>query len=117
MEVRIKETGVVENLSYTDIKTGVNFIKDLIGNHDGFGTEDHQFLYDSETDSYTASQDTFEWWKKVAGDNEELDERIAALSEIHGSEVVSDALQAAGSYDLEDHAAALNRVLDETFDE
>ncbi|MNF15851.1 hypothetical protein D3C80_2186300 [compost metagenome] len=61
------------------------------------------------------TQDTFEWWEKVARDGEALDARIEELKEKHGADVIADIVDQAANVDLEDMAAAVNKALDEEF--
>ncbi|GBF73035.1 hypothetical protein PA598K_01320 [Paenibacillus sp. 598K] len=114
VKVIIKETGALETLSMI-ASNGTDAAADMIGNHDGFGSESWQFELDSDTGIYTANQETYDWWAKVLTENEELEERIEALKEEHGSEAVQEVIESAGSVDLEDHAANLNKALDEAF--
>lgn len=117
MKIKIKETNEIVTLRYTDRNSGVNNIADLIGNHGGFGSDEHQFEHDAERGVYIASRDTVEWWEKVAADMEALDERIDELKLEHGSDAVYDAIQHVNSVDLEYHAAEVHAALDEAFGE
>jgi len=113
MNIIIKETGEKETLAL--IMNGVDCSKDVIGNHDGFGSDDHQFEYDADIDAYVATQDTFDWWNKVIADQQGLEDRIADLKAEHGSDAVYSAIGNAGDCDLEYHASAINAALDEVF--
>ncbi|MBO9599840.1 MAG: hypothetical protein J7559_18715 [Cohnella sp.] len=113
MQVLIKETGVIAKLQWIG-KNGIDCIEDVIGNHDGFGSEDWQFLPNRETGVHTANQDTFDWWEKVAAENEAVEERIAALTEEHGSDVVWNAYSHVDT-ELEYQARAITKALDEAF--
>lgn len=116
MKVMIRETGKVETLKW--MENGVSIVNDMIGNHDGFGTEAHQFeAVDGDEYDFAAAQDTFDWWEKVARDNEELHERLQILNEEYGSDAVNDIVNLASEVDLEDLAAAVNKALDEEFGE
>lgn len=114
MDVGIIETGAKETLKLID-HNGTNFVEDVIGNYDGFGDESHQFSYDNDTDVYSCTQSTFEWWNRVLADQQALTNRIAELSELHGAEAVHSAIGTAGDCDLEDQAAAINKELDQAF--
>ncbi|MDQ6422601.1 hypothetical protein RB620_24520 [Paenibacillus sp. LHD-117] len=116
MKVMIKETGKVETIRW--MENGINILGDMIGNYDGYGTEPHQFeRIDEFGYDFTASQDTVDWWEKVARDGEELYERIQGLNEEYGSEAVHAVVSQAAAVDLEDLAAAVNKALDEEFGE
>ncbi len=112
IKVQVKETGAIEVLKAVDAN-GTDFTADMIGNHGGFCAE--QFARIEGTDVYEASQVTYDWWAKVLSDNEALEGRLAILREAYGSDAVYDAVASAGSNELEDHAAAVNAVLDEVF--
>ncbi|MCK5612886.1 hypothetical protein KAR91_64025 [Candidatus Pacearchaeota archaeon] len=56
MEIKIKETGEIESLGIVDPKTGVNWINDLMGNHNALPDNDDVTGY------YSMSQTDFDWW-------------------------------------------------------
>ena len=113
MKIIIKETQKIETLSIIDPKTGVDYIADFVGNAGAL--IDGQFEWNEEFDAYICDQETYDWWEEVISDNQELDNRIHELAKVHGSEAVHNAICEAGSIDLEDHAANVNRALDEAF--
>jgi len=113
MKIIIKETSVVETLSIIDPKSGVDYISDFIGNTGAL--IDGQFEWDEDRDAYVCDQETFDWWDTVVTANQSLDDRIHELVKEHGSEAVYEVIHAAGSVDLEDHAANVNQALDEAF--
>lgn len=113
MKIIIKETCSVETLSIIDPKSGVDYISDFIGNMDAL--IDGQFEWDCKRDAHVCSQETFDWWNTVVTANQSLDDRIGELVKEHGSEVVYEVINVAGSVDLEDHAANVNQALDEAF--
>lgn len=112
IKVIVKETGAKETLSITS-QDGIDYIKDFIGNYGAFN--DGQFEHDDEQGAYLCNQDTFNWWSKVVNDNQALEDRIAALKEIHGSDAVGEVVANASNVDLEDLAASVNAALDEAF--
>ena len=112
IKVKIRETGLIETLQVVDAK-GTDFTADMIGNHGGFSPE--QFALIEDTGVYEADRETYGWWAKVLADIGALEVRLAELYEDHGYEAVNEAVLAAGHVDLEDHAANLNRELDEAF--
>lgn len=113
MKIIIKETSSVETLSIINPKSGVDYISDFIGNTGALF--DGQFEWDEDRDAYVCDQGTFDWWDTVVMANQELEDRIYELVKEHGSEAVYEAIYAAGSTDLEDHAANVNQALDESF--
>ncbi len=50
-------------------------------------------------------------------DNQNLDYRIQELIETHGTDAVYEVIDSAVGVDLKDHAAAMNKALDEAFDD
>lgn len=107
-------TPVNKTLSIIDPKTGIDYIQDFIGNTGAL--IDGQFNYDDQ-DVYICDQNTFDWWCKVASDNQILENRIYELTKEHGSEAVYAVIYDAGTNDLEDHAAYVNQALDQAFGE
>lgn len=121
MELTIIETGEVKTLTLIDAKSGQSWIKDFIGNADGFGFKDgvndnanSYIVYDKEEEAYYTSSANFDWWEKVVSDREALDERIKELSEKHGPDAVQNVLITV-SVDLEHEATEMNAALDEAF--
>ena len=104
--------GKQESLNIVD-RNGIDFTIDFIGNHGALA--DGQFSFNEELNAYECDQDTYEWWAKVIADHQALEDRIAKLREVHGSDAVQAVLGQVGGYDLEDLAAAINRELDAAF--
>ncbi|MDD5330220.1 MAG: hypothetical protein PHX38_09460 [Sulfuricella sp.] len=113
MKIIIKETSAVETLSIIDPKSGVDYIYDFIGNAGAL--IDGQFEWDEDRDAYVCDQETFDWWDTVVTANQSLEDRIHELVHERGFETVYAVIHAAGSVDLEDHAANVNQALDEAF--
>lgn len=113
INIVIKENGAKETLELR--MNGLSCVVDVIGNHDGLGTADHQFNYNTELDAYVTTQDNFDWWDRVLADQQALQDRIAELEEIHGSDAVHEAISNSGDCDLEDIAPAINQALDDAF--
>lgn len=76
MQVTIKETGKIEELTIRDA-SGIEWTSDLIGNTGAFG--DGQFVRDDESGVVTASQDTYDWWQAYIAGQVEVEEAIASL--------------------------------------
>lgn len=113
MKILIKETSETKTLSIIDPKSGCDYISDLIGNEGALN--DGQFSWGEDHDAYLCEQDTFDWWDAVVTANQALNYRIHDLVQDHGVEAVYKVIHAAGSVDLEDHAANVNQALDEAF--
>ncbi|WP_150274135.1 hypothetical protein [Paenibacillus tepidiphilus] len=109
MEITIKETNHVVELNLID-RNGINWIQDFVGNSDGFRPGG---IERNASGQYFATAEEYAWWNKVVSDRQKLDERVADLKEGYGSEVVDAVLHAAGSFDLEDEAAAFHSALDD----
>ena len=112
MNVFIKETKQIKTLSIIDPKTGVDWIRDFIGNH-----ENGQFTYDDELDVFICDQENFNWWEKVVDDNQTLAYKKQELIEKYGYDAIYKAIDGEGCVDLEDYASCINQVLDEVFGE
>lgn len=73
MKIIINETGVVKSLHYIDTETGVDSVRDIIGNAGVIGSD---FIWDDEADAYRADQETYDWWEtyleNALADAEEL---------------------------------------------
>ncbi len=63
MNIRIKESGKIEELNIIDPKTRLDYSIDFIGNTGAFS--DSSFSYDVESGEYTCNQNTFNWWDSV----------------------------------------------------
>ena len=113
MNIIINQTSVAKTLSIFDPKTDIDYISDFIGNTGAL--TDGQFIWDDDRDAYLCDQDTFDWWEKVVNDNQELEDRIYALVNEHGSEEVYAVINDAGNFDPEDYAANINQILDDAF--
>lgn len=113
MKIIIKEKSENKTLSIVDPRSGVDYILDFIGNAGAF--VDGQFKQDDERDAYICDQATFDWWDAVVTANQALNDRINALAQEHDYETVYKVIYAAGSVDLEDHAANVNQALNEAF--
>jgi len=107
MEIIIKETSEVENISIIDPTSGVNYISDFI--------DSSAFDWDEDRDAYVCDRETFDWWDTVVADHQLLNERIADLVKEHGSEAVYEVVNTAGNVDLADYAATVNQNLDDVF--
>lgn len=113
LKVQITGTKEIRELSMIDPSTGADYVQDFIGNYDALA--DGQFIWDEEAGAYQAEQDTFDWWSEVISAQNALAERIAELKKEQGSDEVEAVVAAASEVDLEDHAAAVNKALDEEF--
>lgn len=114
MQVIIKETGIRENLTLIDHKTGMDWVKDLIGNHDALGS---QFIKNEEQDAWEVSQEDYDWWESVIANMQKLDNRIERISKMDTEENVYEVVAFAGASDLEYHVALVNQELDNVFGE
>ena len=114
MEIKIIETGKIEQLGIVDPKSGCNWIKDLMGNHGALpDLEEDADGY--ETGYYLMSQDDFNWWRDLTDAYQAADDRYHNL--LHNTldnEAAADLVQDAGEFygDLEDYPGHLNACCD-----
>ncbi|WP_338709230.1 hypothetical protein [Paenibacillus amylolyticus] len=114
INVVIVGTSTFQTLSLIDPNTGVDWVKDLIGNFNGFN--DGQFVWDESQGAYLATQETYDWWTKVLSDHSALTERIAEVKNLTNKvEEVDQIVWAASDCDLEDQATRVNAALDEAY--
>ena len=78
MKIKIKETGEIKKLNIYDSKSHTEWTADLIGNSGDFANG--QFVYNPDDYTYTADQDTYDWWKQYIDDTNKTDEEIDELA-------------------------------------
>jgi hypothetical protein len=111
MKVRIIETGKDEELSIIDPKTGMDWINDLMGNHDALPE------YDEEADRHLMNQEDLDWWADLVERYQTADDRLYEI--IMGIEDEWRILQSfmddvhSINCDLENYPERLNQVCDE----
>ncbi|WP_226020019.1 hypothetical protein [Serratia symbiotica] len=113
MDIIIKGTNDIKTFELTD-SSGADWVKDFVGN----GTlefTDGQFVYDDDIGAFVCEQGTYDWWSKVISDQQEMQDRIAALVDEHGHDAVYAAIGDASAVDIGDEAASVNAALDEAF--
>lgn len=111
MDVLIRETGVLENLTLLDANTGLDYLDDLV-------VDDPNMIRDFEAGIYLCDQETYNWWANVVDQHQTLNCRIKALVEEHGSERVYNSLyEVTYTYgaDLELYPIYASRELDAEF--
>lgn len=123
MQVKIIESGEIVELRVIDASSGVNWIGDLVGNHDAYGSA-ADGLFENEIDAdgdetgiYLAESETVAWWQRVIANIEQADEMRQELIDqglyYDNIEQINDA---GASLDLEDQApaeiAAMQAILD-----
>lgn len=124
MQVKTIQTGEITNLTVIDASSGVNWIGDLIGNHDAFGSA-AEGKFEAETDAdgdetgvYLADADTVAWWESVIANIEKADEMSQELSDLGLLYDNMEQINAAGSgVDLEYQALAEIAVMQEILDD
>ena len=70
MNIQIIETSARETLSILDPKSGMDFIQDLMGNHDALPD------YNDDLDAYEMTQADFDWWLDLTARYEKQDHRM-----------------------------------------
>lgn len=109
--MKVIVNGIEKSLNITDAN-GIDFTKDFIGNWGALS--DGQFTWDEKAGAYIAAdEDTYDWWHAAINRETANMDRIAELKEIHGSDKVDEAIQAAaaGYNDLEDIQNAIANAL------
>lgn len=124
MQVKIRETGKIEELRYYRPNNnseilGPDIAQDFIW---GSGTLDDGscdengallFEYNDDEEIYECSMETFRWWTNELFRRGLLDDRIAELSDEHGSECINDTVeQAIDGVDFDEQVARANAALD-----
>ena len=110
MQIKIKETGKIVVLSLLDRKSGQNWIKDLLGNHNADCTYDDDGLC-------IMDQETYDWWARVVSWLDDADEALDNLLSLdltneEREEYMSRIHDVTGGLDLEDQPAAQEEEID-----
>jgi len=106
MQVRIKETGEIAELTIIDPKTGLDWAADITGNDDNFG-------YDEDYDVRVCDQETFDWWANLIRRYQKVDDRYYEIRK--GLDDDTALLEHVSGYidvDLENYPEALSQALD-----
>lgn len=77
IKCRIRETGEIKELSFTDIKTGIDCTNDIVGNTGAF--TDGTFAYNAAGEVYDVDSENFDWWKEYLTNLENDEEDIQSL--------------------------------------
>ncbi|MEN6565877.1 MAG: hypothetical protein ABFC57_06215 [Veillonellales bacterium] len=72
MDITIKETGEVKDLTIIDCKTGCEWTADLITASD---------FWNDETEQYEMSHDDFDWWTEYISDTEKTEKEAEKLAD------------------------------------
>lgn len=73
MKIQIIETGALETLSIIDPKSGMDFVQDLMGNHESLPD------YNDEIDAYEMTLEDYGWWLDLTTRYEKQDHRMYEL--------------------------------------
>ena len=108
MDIKIIETGAIEELSIIDPKSGVDWINDLMGNHD--------CLPEIDDDGYgLMSQAEYDWWRNLTTEYQAADYRyhdlLSNLDEDASARLFEDANHI--NTDLEGYPCALQMICDD----
>lgn len=106
--VRINETGEMQNIGIIDAKTGLNWIQDFLGNN---GTHtDAEGIYHMDKADY-------DWWINIIDIVEDNDNRITEIErELYGDDLDNfrnDLYEYVGSSDLDVEAERTRKFLNE----
>ena len=112
MNVIITETGETRELSIVDIKTGIEWTVDLLGN-----AGIHK---DADTDAVTMSQEDFDWWVEYINGHESTEQEIIDLAMTAGvdsAEIRNEVFAYMGQNDMENERERAVQILAELRDE
>lgn len=115
MDVRIRETGKLVDLSIRDPYSGTDCTQDMIGNAGAL--TDGQFVWDDDADVWRADEDTVNWWAQYISDTEQTWREATELADELGvsvadiTERIDKGMQAPNDY--ETHRRDAVRVLAE----
>jgi hypothetical protein len=108
MNVKIEETGEIKTLSVIDPETGDDCAGDYI--------ETYQLPHDDDIGCYVTCQKFFDFWEKVAKDNQALLYRLSDLRKRYGKDEVSKAIGVSDEVMfVVEFASSVNEALDEAF--
>ena len=109
MDIKIIETKEIETLDIIDPSTGINWINDLMGNHNALPK------FDDMTGFYLMKKEDFDWWQELTESYQEADDRfyllIRELDEDAADQLLNDGQNI--NCDLEDLPSCLNQLCDE----
>ena len=103
MEIKIKETGEVEELNIIDPKSGLNWIGGMLDNADAI---DWQKIEGEEV--ATMSQEDYEWWVDYVSSYQEADNKLNEYKRDDQQKI----LEAVGSPEFNDWPAAVMFAID-----
>lgn len=106
MEIKIKETNEITELTIIDPKTGCDWAADLTGNDDNI---------EFDGDYKVCDQETFDWWSDLIERYQAADNRKHEIiqQETEDYEGLLEHLHHCTGYDLENYPEALMDALDE----
>lgn len=106
MQVKIKETGNVEELEIIDPKTGLDWAADMTGN-------DENFEYDEDEGVRVCDQETFDWWHDLIQRYQKADNRLHEIRESQDDDqALYNHIDTFTGVDLENYPEALHQALD-----
>lgn len=115
MNVRIIETDEIVEIDLYAINysqpelLGSEIAADFI-----FGANPDAFDYDDETGEWVGSREDVKWWQERVRQEQEFDDRRAALSTKYGDDVIDEILEEAiGEIEFNDYARFGIQALDE----
>lgn len=107
MEIRIKETGEIEDVYLIDPKTGICWVSDFMGSPD-------ELEYNDESGIYEMSQADFDWWENVIKAYQHASDRAHEFRAEFGKEEIDDLLNdATASVDVDMIAPCIEGALDQ----
>ena len=106
MEIRIKETGEIEELTIIDPKTGIDWSEDLVGDDDNITFDGDHIMCD---------QETYDWWTDLIERYQAADNRLHEIRtgmDNDARERLGEFLEQIAGCDLENYPEVLEDMLD-----
>ena len=106
MEIRIKETWEIEELTIIDPKTGIDWAADLVGDDDNITFDDDHIMCD---------QETYDWWTDLIERYQAADNRLHEIRtgmDNDARERLGEFLEQIAGCDIENYPEVLEDMLD-----
>lgn len=108
MEIKIKESGKIEEITLIDNLSGLNWENDLLSNYNA------AMEYDEDNDVYIMEQDEYDWWSDLVERYQAADNRYHnMLQKTDDYEGLQEHMFNMGTCDLENTPENMESLLDE----
>ncbi|EKP0311717.1 hypothetical protein JE959_001743 [Aeromonas veronii] len=113
MKVIVKESSSVEELLLINPESGVDDAQEFLSDAGVFS--DGQFNWVEKLGAYVCELTTFKKWSGVVAEYQLMGNRLYALAQEHGKEIIFELVSEAMNAPLEEVPARVGGVLDEAF--